>query len=132
MPEKNHLSHEGFANIIGQGAEIKGDLKLEDGVMIDGVFDGTITVTGLLVIGPNADIKADIKASNIQVYGKVNGKVTCEGLLSLFHSALIKGEINTSLLSTEEGALLQGKITMKHSHDLKQMKPMAEIDEVEE
>lgn len=129
MAEHESLTPEAFSNVIGQSAQVKGDLVLEDGAMIDGSVDGTIDVKGLLVIGAHADIRATIKAGNLQVYGKIDGKITCQGLLSLFHSALVKGDINTALLTTEEGAMVQGKITMKNAEQLKELEPIEEVEE---
>jgi len=56
---------------LGVGIEIKGTLRFEGSVRIDGKFTGEIFSNDTLEIGPDAEIEAEIDVSTVIVAGKV-------------------------------------------------------------
>ena len=56
-------------------AAMQGSLAFSDPVnlRINGKFEGNLTTRGNLIIGSNADVKADIVGENITVGGKSKG-----------------------------------------------------------
>jgi len=113
-----------YTNVLGQGTSLKGDIRFEENVLINGKVEGTITVKGALVIGETAEVKASVSATNLQIFGAVDGNIVCEGLLFIAHSAHIKGDIRTTLMSMEEGGILNGKVTIqKHGDQIEMLAP---------
>ena len=64
--------------------------------------------SGKVTIGELADIKGDIKAGEVHIYGHVDGNVN-SGRCHLNERAVVNGDITTSVLSMVEGARLSGR-----------------------
>jgi len=101
----------GFETVIGINTTLKGEIRSAANVRIDGQFDGTIALEGNLMIGEAATIHADITAHNITISGKVFGDVI-GNKVQVTRTGRVRGDISASGLSTEDGAFLEGKITM--------------------
>lgn len=101
----------GFDTVIGANCEIEGAFTSSGNVRMDGKFIGTLVITGNILVGESADIEADINAQNISIAGTVRGHVT-GNKVQLLRTGKIWGDISASALTTEEGAFIDGKITM--------------------
>ncbi|NIP98580.1 MAG: polymer-forming cytoskeletal protein, partial [Akkermansiaceae bacterium] len=63
-------------NVLAQGIEIIGTIKFQNDMIIDGKVDGEIrSETGKVMIGENAAIKGDVRASEVKMFGKVEGAI---------------------------------------------------------
>ena len=98
--------------VIGKETELKGSLKDEGSIHIDGKFEGDIQIKGEVVIGENAIVHADIKARSAKIGGKVVGDVSCEEKVELFSSGSLEGKIKASDLTIAEGAFFNGECLM--------------------
>ncbi len=95
-------------NVLASGIEITGSIKFSNDMIIDGKIDGEITSEkGKVTIGENAQIKGDIKAGEVKLYGNVEGTIQSERC-ELKSSSKIVGDIKTKMFSVEEGATLKG------------------------
>ncbi len=95
-------------NVLTQGIEINGSIKFSNDMIIDGKIDGEIVSDkGKVTIAENANIKGDVKAGEVKLYGKVEGTISSERC-ELKEKSFLKGDIKTKTLSMEEGATLQG------------------------
>lgn len=108
----------GFETILGSGATLKGDLKSQGSIRLDGTFEGTLEIDGNVLVGETAKITADIHAKNVSIAGAVRGDVSGKKV-QLLRTARVWGDISATAISTEEGAFIEGKITMV-SHDAAQ------------
>ncbi len=63
------------------------------------------------MVGETAQINADINAKNISIAGAVRGNVNGKKV-QLLRTGRIWGDIRATALTTEEGAFIDGKITM--------------------
>ncbi len=68
------------ASYLNAGTYFKGILRSERSIGIDGHFEGEIQSEADIVIGREAEVKANIKASNVIISGKVMGHITCATL----------------------------------------------------
>jgi cytoskeletal protein CcmA (bactofilin family) len=95
-------------NVLTQGIEITGSIRFSNDMIIDGKIDGEIiSEKGKVTIAENANIKGDVKAGEVKLYGKVEGTITSDRC-ELKEKSYLKGDIKTKTLSMEEGATLQG------------------------
>ncbi len=117
----------GFDTVIGSNCTIEGTLSSVGNVRIDGTFTGTLDITGNVLVGETARITADIDAKNISIAGAVRGNVT-GNRVQLLRTGRIWGDINANALTTEEGAFIDGKITMK-GHQANNPQPAAQEPE---
>ncbi len=99
-------------NVLSTDVEIKGIVKFDSDLVVDGKIEGEINSDGNLTIGENARIRAEIKTATIVVYGKVHGNLTATDRIELKASAEVVGDIKTKTLSIEAGAIFVGKSTV--------------------
>jgi len=97
--------------IVGPNAHFRGDIQSDGGIRIDGIFEGTIDITGNLVIGEGAKIIADIKANNISISGAVKGNIT-GNRVEILETGRVWGDLTINSLLLNEGAYLRGQTTM--------------------
>ena len=60
-----------FNTMVGPGAFITGDLKLEGFTRVDGDIYGNLETTGKLIVGENARIRGSLTAKSVIVIGIV-------------------------------------------------------------
>lgn len=101
--------------ILDVDASMQGTISFKDPVnlRINGSFEGKLDTRGNLTIGENAKVSANIHGDNIVIAGKVSGDIFASRSLSLLGSATIKGNLSTPRLSINEGAILQGHVSMQ-------------------
>ena len=101
----------GFDTVVGSNTSFEGSFVSSGNVRMDGQFAGSLEVSGNILVGESADIHADINARNISIAGTVRGNVK-GNKVQLLRTGRIWGDISASALTTEEGAFIDGKITM--------------------
>ena len=99
-------------NLLSADVEIKGSIKFQNELIIDGKVEGEITSTGVLTVGENAEIRGEIKTKSVTVLGKVHGNITVAERVELKASAEVVGDIKAKTLSIEAGAIFVGKSTV--------------------
>jgi cytoskeletal protein CcmA (bactofilin family) len=101
----------GFETVLGANSTLEGHLRSSANVRLDGTFTGTLEIGGNVLVGETAQINADINAKNISIAGAVRGNVNGKKV-QLLRTGRIWGDIHATALTTEEGAFIDGKITM--------------------
>jgi cytoskeletal protein CcmA (bactofilin family) len=99
-------------NLISAGTDIIGDVKSSGDIRIDGTLSGNLNTKGKVVIGPTGKVKGEVICKNSEVAGVIEGKIIVGQLLNLKASSKIYGDIVTSKLSIEPGALFSGTCKM--------------------
>jgi len=94
---------------LSSDVEIKGSVKFQKELLIDGKVEGKIKSNGVLTIGQNADIRADIKVKSITVYGTVQGNITAGDRCELKSTGTLQGDLKAARLVVEEGATFIGQ-----------------------
>lgn len=107
---EDRRAHEGAGTVIARGVKLEGDFSSQGDVVIDGEVVGTLSAAGLLRVGAEAVIKADVKAGEAVIAGSIEGHVAVERRLDLMTTARIKGDITTETISVEAGAVLEGNV----------------------
>lgn len=101
----------GFETVLGANSVMEGTLRSNANARLDGTFTGTLEISGNVLVGETAKINADINARNISIAGAVRGNVSGKKV-QLLRTGRIWGDIRATALTTEEGAFIDGKITM--------------------
>ena len=96
-------------NILSSDVEIKGSIKFQNELIIDGKIEGEIISSGILTVGENAEIRGEIKTKSVTVLGKVHGNITVEERCELKTRAQLIGDLKAARLMIEEGATFVGK-----------------------
>jgi cytoskeletal protein CcmA (bactofilin family) len=97
--------------IIGPNAHFNGVIQSDGGVRIDGVYEGTVDITGNLVVGESAKVIAEIHANNISVAGAVQGNIS-GNRVEILNTGRVWGDLRINTLLLNEGAWLRGQTIM--------------------
>ncbi len=98
--------------VIGSGVVVNGTLTSDSDITIDGTLTGDVKTNGNVVIGPNALIKADIKADNVSISGQLKGNIDASGETSIANTGKVQGNVVTTLLSIASGGVFLGRSSM--------------------
>ena len=102
----NNVVSLGPRDILQGRLEIQGDLK------IAGNGEGDLKASGDVTVDSTATIQAAIEGANVSVRGQVTGNVTAKRRLTLGGSGRLNGDVKVSRLTVEDGATLNGNVTM--------------------
>lgn len=90
--------------------EIKGTIKFDKVMKIDGKFEGEmITNEGELVVGKAGIVKANVKVKNAIIAGRVDGNIIAFEKVELKQKAQLIGDLQARTLIIEEGVVFVGK-----------------------
>jgi cytoskeletal protein CcmA (bactofilin family) len=109
---KNNETEPAAINLISNGTDITGDVKSSGDIRIDGSLSGNLNTKGKVVIGQTGKVNGEIICKNCEVSGIIEGKISVNQLLILKASSKILGDIVTSKLSIEPGAIFSGNCKM--------------------
>lgn len=98
---------------LGEGTEIKGTLRFEGSVRIDGKFQGTIVSPATLILGPSAVVDAELKVGELAVHGALRGQVQAASKVTIHSSGKVEAEIKTRRFVVEPGAFYRGRCDME-------------------
>ena len=101
-----------FRSLLAKGVLLKGEIRVEGTVRIDGRLDGEIQTKGHVIIGEDGLVEGTIMAGTVVSSGRIKAKVTANERIQLLKTATLIGEVLTPLLIMEEGAKLQGVTDM--------------------
>lgn len=97
---------------LGAGTNYNGRLHFQGSVRIDGNFIGEVESEGTLVVGHDAVVEGTIKVGKLVLSGRLKGEVQSIGKVVLNKTAEMQGNIRTPVLVVDEGAVLEGTLTM--------------------
>jgi cytoskeletal protein CcmA (bactofilin family) len=101
---------------LGSSLEIKGQITGTEDLQIDGKVDGPISLRGHeLTVGSTAQLKSEIDAREVVVYGKVIGNLRARDRVDVKKDGSVVGDISTARISIEDGAQFKGRIEIDPS-----------------
>jgi cytoskeletal protein CcmA (bactofilin family) len=101
-----------LGTIIGRGSVFQGNLKVEHSLRIDGKVKGDIQSADTLIVGAEGEITGNITVKNLILGGKIFGSAIAPGRTVLESKAEFHGDIKTTKLVIDEGAIFDGKCSM--------------------
>jgi cytoskeletal protein CcmA (bactofilin family) len=101
-----------FPTVLGPDASFKGELSFDKGLRLQGRLEGKITTAGKLHVAKEAKMSADVEAGTIVVEGEVKGNLNANDRVELKNSARYEGDLTSSKLVVEEGAVFNGHVSV--------------------
>jgi len=96
---------------VGKSVVFKGTLTSSEDMTIDGHVEGTIEVRDQgLIIGPDADIRAQIVAKTVTIHGTVVGNIRATAKVDIRASGRVEGDLVSPRVAIAEGALVCGRV----------------------
>ena len=100
------------STVITQGVTVKGTIRGEGVVQVEGVVEGEFSMVGAVIVADTGVVRGPITADVVRVAGKVEGNVTAREHMRLEQSGTLIGDVATASLVVEDGGCLNGRSTM--------------------
>ncbi|MGR5347222.1 bactofilin family protein [Vibrio mediterranei] len=114
-------------SILGANSNVKGDVKTDHTISIEGLFEGTVQSETEVTVTAAAKVVGDIKANQVIIDGLVQGNITCDQIL-LLSNGVVKGSIECKTISANIGARIVGSVkTTSATANLESNKEVASI-----
>lgn len=114
---------------LGPSLLVKGEISGNEDLMIDGAVEGIIRLNERkLMIGPAANVKADITAGEVVVRGNLKGNIFARGRIVVRSDGVVTGDLTTPQVFIEEGALFKGSIEIERSTEKEAVLPEKESE----
>lgn len=109
--------------LLGEGARFEGNLVFDGVVRIDGHFKGKIDAkNATLIVGESGRVEAEGQLGQFMLAGQFVGMLQVAGLTRVLARASFDGQLETSILVTEEGARINAQISMPRPENSKPSK----------
>ncbi|HTG47724.1 MAG TPA: polymer-forming cytoskeletal protein [Actinomycetota bacterium] len=106
------MADNGEVTVVGVGARLEGNVVSAGSLRIDGQVKGQINADGDVVLSPQSQVEADIRAQNVSVGGRFKGTIVVKGKAHLARGGRIDGNITSKTLVVEEGGIFHGQSIM--------------------
>jgi cytoskeletal protein CcmA (bactofilin family) len=101
------------AAVIGKSVQIRGEVKGNEDLLVEGVVEGTISLPeSRLTIGAHAHVQANLTARDVVVLGGLVGDIQASGRVELRSGSAMTGDIHAGRLAVEENAVFSGKVEL--------------------
>jgi len=95
--------------VLGKDVTINGEIRTNQPLTIEGDVEGSIDVAGhLLISAPNGNVRASIKAKEIDVRGSLQGNVENVDKIYIRNGACFVGDIEAGAIVIEDGGSIRG------------------------
>ncbi|MGB4205453.1 MAG: polymer-forming cytoskeletal protein [Bacteroidales bacterium] len=106
-------------NFIAKETTITGEIQSNGDIRIDGILNGTLNSTGKVVVGTTGKVEGEIICQNAEIEGELKAKLLVKERLSLKATSVFRGDIITSKLSIEPGAIFTGTCQMENLNNVR-------------
>lgn len=96
--------------VVGPGITLKGELQGEGTLTILGQYEGDIVLDGVLHVGPDARVDANISATAIVIAGIVRGNLSADTRVDILPTGSLTGTVKSGSFSAADGASVKGEI----------------------
>lgn len=111
--------NDALSGFVDVGCVIRGELEFKNTFRLDGRVEGHIQSSSELLVAETGSVEGEIDVGRCVVGGEVRGTIRAAEQVVLHASAKVWAEIFTAALVMEEGAFLEGKVTMERKSSLK-------------
>jgi len=98
--------------LISSGTTLKGDVKSQGDLRIDGTIIGNVSSSAKIIIGASGVVEGDIIGNQADIVGKVTGNVRAKELLQLRGESVVTGNLYAGKLQVEPSATFNGQCHM--------------------
>ena len=104
---------------VGKSITIKGDISGDEDILVEGKVEGKVDLPeNQLTVGADGICEATVRAKTVIVVGRVAGDITGIERVEIQSSGVVDGDVKAPRLVVEEGAVLNGSISMTQKEGL--------------
>lgn len=99
--------------VLGKEVTVTGEIRSHEPLTIEGEVEGTIDVAGhRLTIAPKGNVRAQVKAKEIDVMGSLQGNVEGADKIYIRQGGRFTGDIHARGIVIEDGGFIRGKVDL--------------------
>ena len=110
--KKNGFAGDDNITLLAKGVHLKGEIRVEGTVRIDGRLEGEIYTKGQVIIGEDGLVQGTISAGTVVSSGRIKATVRAVERVQLLKTAILIGDVHSPVLMMEDGAKIQGTTDM--------------------
>jgi|SRR5688500_15271906 cytoskeletal protein CcmA (bactofilin family) len=110
--KKNGFGGDDNITLLAKGVHLKGEIRVEGTVRIDGCLEGEIHTKGQVIVGEDGLVQGLVSAGTVVSSGRIKASVRAVERVQLLKTAILIGEVHTPVLIMEDGAKMQGTTDM--------------------
>jgi cytoskeletal protein CcmA (bactofilin family) len=99
--------------VITAGVQLVGTIKGIADVILHGVLEGDVRLSGILVLGKSGKIRGKIEARNVVIEGDFEGTIKATEKVEIRDGGKCKGDIFTATIAVSENAYFDGNVKME-------------------
>jgi len=96
------------ASIITPGTSIKGEIRCEGNILLNGEFEGGIFSQGEVVVGKSGRVSGEIQSQKLLVSGEFRGNFTGE-VIDIMPYGKVYGDVKVNNIIIEPNAVFEGE-----------------------
>jgi cytoskeletal protein CcmA (bactofilin family) len=104
-----------IVSLLGEGAEISGEIFFAKSMRIDGFVKGKIRSDASLIIGSGGKVDADVNVRRISINGEFHGIIHASERVEIHREGRVYGDIYCPCLIIDAGAIFEGRCNMSDS-----------------
>jgi cytoskeletal protein CcmA (bactofilin family) len=109
--------------IIGASMHIKGEIRSEEELVVEGEVEGILESGSIVTIGRNGKVRANIRAREVVIFGSAKGNIEAVEKLAIRDQGSLVGDIKTAGISIDDGAYFKGSIDISRPEPKVSAKP---------
>ncbi|HXH85033.1 MAG TPA: polymer-forming cytoskeletal protein [Candidatus Tectomicrobia bacterium] len=100
---------------IGPGVRLKGEIQGEGALLIHGHFEGDIVLNGIVEVGPNGRVDANVTAQAIVIGGAVRGNLSADTRVDILPTGSLTGSVRSGAFRAADGAVVKSELWVERS-----------------
>jgi cytoskeletal protein CcmA (bactofilin family) len=108
-----------IVSLLGEGAEISGEIFFAKSMRIDGLVKGKIRSDASLTIGSGGKVEAEVNVRRISINGEFHGIIHASERAEIHREGRVYGDLYCPCLIIDAGAIFEGRCNMSDSSMLK-------------
>lgn len=106
-------NRDALKGVLGKGTRFEGKLLFEGHLRVEGQFLGEIFTRDQITLTETAQVKADIKANIVNIFGVFQGNIEADEKIVVGSEAIVKGKITAPNIEIEKGGVVDGQTQVR-------------------
>lgn len=98
---------------IGQQITVRGSLSGEEDLLVEGRIEGSVALSGHLIVAAGGVLQADVDVESIEVHGEVEGDIVASKSITIDKGAQVSGNVRAPRVIIHDGARFRGAVEME-------------------
>jgi len=91
---------------------VRGALIGEEDLVVEGRIEGTIQISGHLVVAEGGVVESDVESESADIHGHVVGDVAAAETITIHPGARVSGNLRAPRIVIDDGAHFHGTVDM--------------------